>query len=561
MSGLGRKDTIVNTYLKCAVLQAAAAATVLILATGAAGAQPGATAAHELSAEDANAWLEGYLPYALKTGDIAGAVVAIVKDGAVLTERGYGFSDVEKRAAVDPKLTLFRPGSVSKLLTWTAVMQQVKQGNIDLDADINRYLDFKVPALGGQPITMRNLMQHTAGFEEHAKGIISAANDLPTFEALLKQSVPKRIFAPGSTPAYSNYGCSLAGYIVERVSGEPFDAYIEHHILEPLEMHHSTFRQPLPEALAPLMSKGYRTASDDPQPFEFVGPAPAGSLAATADDMAHFIIAHLQNGEYHGQRILSAATAETMHNSPLTVLPPLDRMELGFFETNINGREVIAHLGDTDWFHTSLHLFPKENVGFYVSFNSAGKEGAAHTLRIALFQDFADRYLPAAEPHPVAPKLDAATEKAHAALMAGAWTVSRGGFDNFLAALEFIGQMKAGVNKDGELLVAVPGPNGKPRHWVEVAPFVWQDVDSHDRLAARVVDGKPVRWSFDTLSPFMVYDRTPWYQSSGWLIPLLLVSFVALLITALLWPVAALVRRHYKAPLVLDARAASAYRW
>jgi CubicO group peptidase (beta-lactamase class C family) len=526
-------------------------------------AAPAATpAGAPLTAEDLNTWLDGYLPYALRVDDIAGAVVAVVKDGAVVTERGYGFADVAKRTSVDPKLTLFRPGSVSKLFTWTAVMQQVEQGKIDLDGDINQYLDFKVTGKDGKPITMRNLMQHTAGFEEQAKGVISASNNLPSYEALLKQHVPARVFTVGSTPAYSNYGASLAGYIVERVSHEPFDAYIEHHIFEPLDMKHSSFRQPLPKDLAPLMATGYRVASGEPQPFEYIGPAPAGSASATGEDMAHFMIAQLQNGEYQGRRILSAATAELMHNSPYPDgIGPLDRMELGFFETNINGREVIAHLGDTEWFHTSLHLFLKENVGFYVSFSSPGKEGAAHPLRIALFQDFADRYLPAAEPHPVAPKLDAATEKAHAALMAGAWTASRGGFDNFLAALEFVGQMKAGVNKDGELAVAIPGTNGKPRHWVEVAPFVWQDVDSHDRLAARVVDGKPVRWSFDTLSPFEVFDRTPWYQSSGWLMPLLLVSFAALLLTALLWPVAALVRRHYKAPLALDARAASAYRW
>jgi CubicO group peptidase (beta-lactamase class C family) len=561
MSGLERKDAIVNTYLKCALLQAAAAAVVLVLASGPAGAQPGAPAAHELTAEDANTWLDGYLPYALKTGDIAGAVVAIVKDGAVLTEHGYGFSDVEKRTPVDPKLTLFRPGSVSKLLTWTAVMQQVEQGNIDLDADINRYLDFKVPGLGGKPITMRNLMQHTAGFEEHAKGIISAANDLPTFEALLKQSVPKRIFAPGSTPAYSNYGCSLAGYIVERVSGEPFDAYIEHHILEPLDMHHSSFRQPLPAALAPLMSKGYRTASDDPQPFEFIGPAPAGSLSATAEDMAHFMIAHLQDGEYHGQRILSAATAEMMHNSPLTILPRLDRMELGFFETNINGHEVIAHLGDTDWFHTSLHLFLKENTGLYMSFNSLGKEGAAGTLRNVLFQDFADRYFPAAVPHPVTEQVGAKTQAEHAALMSGRWQVSRRADSNFLKALGFIGQTKAEVNKKGELVLPFLGANGKPRHWVEIAPFVWQDVEGHDLASAKLVDGRPVRFSFNELSPFMVFDRVPWYANGSWLMPLLIASFAALVLTVLLWPVAAIVRRRYKAPLALDAGSMSAYRW
>jgi CubicO group peptidase (beta-lactamase class C family) len=561
MSGLERKDAIVNTYLKCALLQAAAAAVVLILAIGPAGAQPGAPAAHELTADDANAWLDGYLPYALKTGDIAGAVVAIVKDGAVLTGRGYGFSDVEKRTPVDPKLTLFRPGSVSKLLTWTAVMQQVEQGKIDLDADINRYLDFKVPGFGGKPITMRNLMQHTAGFEEHAKGIISASNDLPTFEALLKQSVPGRVFAPGSTPAYSNYGCALAGYIVERVSGEPFDAYIEHHILEPLDMHHSTFRQPLPQALAPLMSKGYRTASDDPQPFEFVGPAPAGALSATAEDMAHFMIAHLQDGEYRGQRILSAATAEIMHNSPLSVLPPLDRMELGFFETNINGHEVIGHLGDTDWFHTSLHLFMKENVGLYMSFNSLGKEGAAGTLRNVLFQDFADRYFPAAVPHPVTAQVGADVQKAHAALMGGAWVNSRGAQSTFLTALGLVGQEKVGVNKKGELQLPFPGPNGKPRHWVEIAPFLWQDVEGHDRAVARVLNGRPVLFSFDELSPFMVFYRAPWYASSTWNMPLLAASFAALLLTVLLWPVVAVVRRRYRAPLTLDPSSLRAYHW
>jgi CubicO group peptidase (beta-lactamase class C family) len=586
-----RKDLVLNTQLARAparsrsIPAAAAACLTLVLVlltavsaravapTGPQASPPSAAPAAAapatvapagvpLTAEDLNSWLDGYLPYALHVNDIAGAVVAVVKDGAIVTERGYGFADVARRKPVDPKLTLFRPGSVSKLFTWTAVMQQVEQGRIDLDGDINQYLDFKVTGKDGKPITMRNLMQHTAGFEEQAKGIISASDNLPSYAALLKQNVPARVFAVGSTPAYSNYGASLAGYIVERVAHEPFDDYVDRHIFEPLDMMHTSMRQPLPKALAPLMSNGYRVASADPHPFEFVGPAPALSASSTGEDMAHFMIAHLQNGEYRGKRILKAETAVQMHDSPYgDGIGPLDRMELGFFETNINGREVIAHLGDTEWFHTSLHLFLKENVGFYVSFNSPGKGGAARPLRIALFQDFADRYLPAAAPHAVQPKLDAATEKAHAALMAGAWTVSRGGFDDFLALLGFVGQMKPGLNKRGELLVAIPSTNGQPRHWVEVAPFVWQDVNSHDRLAAKVVDGRPVRWSYDTLSPFEVFDRTPWYQSSAWLMPLLVVSFAALLITALLWPVRALVRRHYNVPLALDAKSASAYRW
>ena len=497
------------------------------------------------------------MPYALHTGDIAGAVVAVVKDGQVLTERGFGYADVANRTPVDPKLTLFRPGSVSKLLTWTAVMQQVELGKIDLDADVNQYLDFKIPPREGKPVTMRNLMQHTAGFEEQAKGIMSEDPKALGFEALLKQWVPERVFAPGSTPAYSNYGASLAGYIVQRVSGESFDDYIDKHIFAPLDMKYSSFRQPLPANLAPMMSKGYQVASEASKVYEIVGPAPAGSLASPGEDMAHFMIAHLQNGEYHGNRILRAETAEMMHNSPLTVLPPLNRMELGFFETNINGREVIAHLGDTQYFHTSLHLFLKEGVGFYVSFNSLGKAGAAGGLRGAMFDDFADRYFPVTEKNA---SIDAKTAASHAALLKGSWANSRGSQSSFLALLGFAGQTKAGVNAKGELVVPFQGLNGKPREWVETAPFVWSDAGGHERLAAKVIDGKVVRFSIDGLSPFMVFDRVPWYQDAAWLIPLVCAALAALLLTALFWPINAIVRRRYAASLALGPDALRAYR-
>jgi CubicO group peptidase (beta-lactamase class C family) len=524
-----------------------------------AAAPAGATAAVPLTADDLNAWLDGYVPYALHTGDIAGAVVAVVKDGQIVTERGFGYADVEKRTPVDPKLTLFRPGSVSKLFTWTAVMQQVEQGKIDLDADVNQYLDFKVPARDGKPVTMRELMQHVAGFEEQAKGIMSEDPKSPGFEALLKQWVPERVFAPGTTPAYSNYGASLAGYIVQRVSGESFDDYLDKHIFAPLDMTHSTFRQPLPANLEPLMSKCYSLASEPPKGYEIIGPAPAGSLASPGEDMAHFMIAHLQNGEYHGNRILKAETAEMMHNSPLTILPPLNRMELGFFETNINGREVIAHLGDTQCFHTSLHLFLKEGVGFYVSFNSPGKAGAVGGLRGAMFEDFADRYFPAAET--AATAVDAKTSAEHAAMLKGHWVNSRASQSSFLAAVGLFGQTKAGVNAKGELAVPFDGLNGKPRHWVETAPFVWRDQDSHERLAAKVLDGKVVRFSIDGISPFMVFDRVQWYENAAWLLPALYGALAALLLTAVFWPITAIVRRRFGAGLALGPDALRVYRW
>ena len=524
----------------------------------AAGPSSNPPAAHSLERADLEPWLDGFMPYAIERGDVAGAVVAVVKNGEVIFAKGYGLADVEKHKPVDAERTMFRPGSISKLFTWTAVMQLVEQGKLDLDKDVNEYLDFKIPARSDGPITLRNIMTHTAGYEEQIKNIITENPDTPDFVTLLKRWMPNRVFDAGTTPAYSNYATSLAGYIVERVSGEPFFDYMDKHVFAPLEMNHSSFRQPLPKDLVPLMSTGYATASEPAKKFEMVGPAPAGSLSSPGEEMAHFMIAHLQNGEYKGNRILKEETAKQMHDSPLTLLPPLNRMELGFFETNINGREVIAHLGDTDYFHTSLHLFLKENTGFYVSFNSGGKEGAAHYLRLAMFADFADRYFPGPR---IQTRVDDATAKQHAQMMVGNWIGSRGAESTFFSVIGLIGQAKVVVGEKGELVIPdAKGLDGKPIKWVEVSPFVWQDANGHDLLAAKVVDGKATRFSFGLLGPFEVYQRADTMRNGAWLAPALYTSLGALLLTVLLWPVAAIVRRKYRARLDLAPRDFRGYR-
>jgi len=441
------------------------------------------------------------------------------------------------------------------------VMQQVEQGKIDLDADVNKYLpaDFQIAPRDGKPVTMRNIMQHAAGFEEQVKNIITEDPTQPGYIDLLKRWTPTRVFDAGTTPAYSNYATSVAGYVVERVSGESFYDYVEKHIFAPLDMKHSSMRQPLPKELEPLMASGYILASGEAKKFEIVGPAPAGSLSSPGEDMAHFMIAHLQNGEYNGNRILKEETAKLMHDSPLTLLPPLDRMELGFFETNINGREVIAHLGDSQNFHTSLHLFLKENTGFYVSFNAAGKEGAAHHLRLALFADFADRYFPG--PPLTTARVDDATAKQHAQMLAGNWRASRGAFTTFLSAIGLIGQTKVSVGAKGELVIGdAKGLNGQLVKWVEIAPFVWHDANGHDSLAAKVVDGKVERFSYGLGAPFEVWLRVDGKQDGAWLVPALCVSLAALFLTVVFWPVNAIVRRRFRTRLDLPAPALRAYR-
>lgn len=520
--------------------------------------------AHTLTKADLDTWLDGYMPYALRSGDIPGAVVTIVKDGQVLTARGFGYADAAKRTPVDPYRTLFRPGSVSKLVTWTAVMQQVEAGKLDLDADVNRYLDFKIPPRNGQPITLRQILTHTAGFEETAKDIIfyDPAHQRPLGE-LLKKSLPARVYDAGTTPAYSNWATSLAGYIVERVSGEPFDDYVERHIFAPLGMNDATFRQPLPARLVSQMATGYR-APGEAAGFEIVGPAPAGSLSASGIDMAKFMLAHLQGGALDGKRILSERTAALMHNSPLdrvnpySLIPPLNRMELGFFESNVNGREVVGHLGDTAAFHTSLHLFIKDGVGLYVSFNSPGRQGAVGALRAALFEDFADRYFPKA---PLETRVDDKTARDHAQMMTGLWRNSRRSETSFIAVTGLFGQTEITVGPKGELVIpSLKNAGGRAREWVEVSPFVWNERNGHSRIAAKVVDGKVVRWSMDEIAPFMVFDRVPTGISGAWLKNALYLSLAIIALTLVAWPIGWAIRRRYQRTIALTGKPLKAYR-
>lgn len=520
------------------------------------GAAPQPAGPGQLTKSDVDAWLDGFMPYALRNGDIAGAVVVVVRDGQIVTQRGFGYADVAARKPVDPERTLFRPGSVSKLITWTAVMQQVELGKIDLDADINRYLDFKIPPRDGQPVTMRQMMTHTPGFEDRGKDIsFFDAKNQTSLGDYLKTHMPRRIFAPGTTPAYSNYGTALAAYVVERVSGVPFNDYIEQRIFTPLGMTRASFRQPLPARLQQTMSTGYPRASAKPLGFEIVGPAPAGAMSATGVDMAKFMIAHLQQG----RGILRPETARTMHTSALTLLPPLNRMELGFFETNLNGRQIIGHLGDLQAFHTALHLFMNENTGIYLSVNSSGRAGAAGAIRSALLLDFANRYFPG--PPLGTARVDAKTSAEHARMMTGLWQASRRSVSGFMDALGLVGQTEVSVGPKGNLVIAdLKNAGGATREWVEIAPFVWREVNGQERLAAKVVDGKVVRWAVDGSAPFTVFDRVPASRSAGWILPLLYAALGVLLLTFLHWPAAALVRRHYQSPLALEGRARWIYR-
>lgn len=501
-------------------------------------------AAPQMTEVDISAFLDGVMPLQLQREDIAGAVVIVVKDGKVVFKKGYGYADVAKKTPVSPDATLFRPGSVSKLFTWTAVMQLVEQGKINLDQDVNTYIDFKIPPKDGKPITMRNLMTHTPGFEEAVQQLfVGKANDLYPLGRYLKEHLPNRVYPPGVLSAYSNYGAALAGYIVQRVSGEPFDDYIEQHIFKPLDMQHSTFRQPLPAALQPLMSDGYERGSQPAKPFEFVEASPAGSSSITASDISHFMIAQLQDGQYEGRQILRPDTARLMHSAQFRLMPQLRAMALGFYEETSNGHRIIGHGGDTQYFHSDLHLVLDANVGFFISYNSLGK--GEIDPRGAVWKQFLDRYFPYTPPD--VPTLGTARQDDQAVV--GHYISDRRGDTTLMNVLSAIGQEKVTANPDDTISVSdFKDLNGQLKKFREIEPMLFQEVDGQDRVGfTRDFSGRRVLAVGEY--PFMAFQQATWHESSAFNVALLIGAIVVFALTLLLWPVAALIRRHYGHPL------------
>jgi hypothetical protein len=396
-------------------------------------------------------------------------------------------------------------------------------------------------------------MSHSAGFEEALKYIlVPKATDLPKLGDFLRNNIPSVVYPPGDIIAYSNYSTALAGYIVERVSGKPYDDYIEQNIYAALGMKVSSFRQPLPDALQPNMSKGYRLASQPPGQFENVAPFPAGSMSSSGLDMAKFMIAHLAGGA--PLQVKSARMFEVSKEP----VPGITGFGLGFYHEDRNGHVVVGHGGDLEQFHTNLSILPNDNVGVFVSFNSAGKEGVTGALRTAILRGFLDRYFPAA---PLAAEPTLPTAKEHGLKVAGEWHASRGGTTTWLRLAGLLGHTKITLNPDDTLSYAgFADAAGAPKKWREVQPFVWREVNGPAKLKVQLdANGAPSVMSTDEMAPVMVFLPTS-FPTSGTAALLVGLSVVGLLVALLSWPINALVRRHYGRALPFEGRDRVFYR-
>ena len=427
---------------------------------------------------EVEAFIDGMMLIQLRSGHAAGATVAVVRDGALLFSKGYGYANVAKRVPVDPDQTLFRVGSVSKVFTWTAVMQLWEAGKLDLDKDVNEYLDFRIPATYPEPVTLRTIFTHSAGFEEDPSDLFTEdTTHILAMGEWLAAHIPARVRPPGQLTSYSNFSTALAGYIVERVSGIRFEEYVERRIFTPLGMTRSTFRQPIPAQLRNTLSEGYEYTGGAfvSRPPEYAtGAGPAGTMATTAGDMAKFMIAHLALGAAPSGRILAESTAVLMHSRLFAHDPRLTGFAYGFFEQSSNKLRVFGHAGDTQWFHSNMALIPSEGVGLFVSFNTSTGGGLYEPFTRA----FLDHYYPDPQPW-----ITAKASREELQRFAGQYVGIRTNYSRYLKAFSLLLGSAVSVADSGDALVATF--RGEPRRFRPVDSLLFRDENSELLLAFR----------------------------------------------------------------------------
>jgi CubicO group peptidase (beta-lactamase class C family) len=442
-----------------------------------------------LDAGRLEAFLDGTIKTAMEDHHLPGVTVSVVQDGQLILAKGYGLARTNPPQPVVADQTLFRIGSISKTFTFSAVMQLVEQGLLDLTADIGPIMqDVKINDAMG-PLSMVDLMTHSAGFEDSYVGHFYAdglqTDHEPT--AYLNRYAPHRVRKPGEQIVYSNFGTELAGKVIESVSGENFTDYMDAHIFQPLGMTRSSFREYplqvadgyLDAALQADRAMGYQWAGGQFVPYDdfFLPRAayPAGSVSATATDMAVFMLAHLNGGAIDGKRILATATVEQMHTRLRGNAEGIQGNAHGFWTGQVRGYRTVEHGGAVLGFLSDMVLVPELGLGIFVSTNGDAGRGSVTALPRRVIENFYPALTTPPQPDPEF----AAQREAYA----GKYLGNRRGYETIdkLAALG--SETTVSVTDEGYLLTTTG--QGTQR-WLPLGNHVFENVVDGSRMAFEV---------------------------------------------------------------------------
>ena len=489
------------------------------------------------------AFIDDFWVKSMRPLDIPGMVFVLVRDGTILFAKGYGLADIEQGKPVDPSETLFAIGSVSKAVTASAVMQLVERGQLRLDEPVDSYLrSMQVGERCPQAVTTAHLLTHTAGFDERVIGaFVTSADELIPLADYVARDLPPCIRPPGEEMSYCNHCYGLAGLLVEEISNRPFEQAVQEHLFQPLEMHHSSFRQPLPGELDALRSMGYIFVPEiQPAPPTYANFFPSGGMWACGEDMGRFIIAHLQGGLPRSEPVFSQETLERMHQRQFSQDPRLEGWTYGFFEHIENGQRMIGKDGDVPGFSSSLYLMPEHNLGFFFSYNATVSARPGLVDPRLLFPTlFLDHYYPADETlRPANPSEDASR-------LAGLYRWSRfshTSIDKAISPMSIL-QWRISANLDGSITLTYPSLlGGQTSRWLHVEPGLFQNQANGSYLAFAEDRRSRITHIYTKITEEGVLERVAWYET--WMFQaLLLVLMVVVFTTVLLSCLVGVVRR------------------
>jgi CubicO group peptidase (beta-lactamase class C family) len=466
---------------------------------------------------------------ALSEYDAGGLTVSVVNGDDVFTS-GYGHAFRSEDVPVRADETLFRVGSVSKVVTWTAAMQVVDRGRIAPDAPVDDHLDtVDIPQTYDEPITLEHLATHTPGIEVRGRG--DSVRD-PEYVRPLAESVstdvPARVRPPGELPQYTNYAAALTGQLIADITDQRFGSFVTENVFEPLGMSNSTFR-PAPPALVPAED------TDVEEVVSFYSDvAPASGLHTTGADMARLLRAHLNGGVVNGERILSERAVEEMHRQWYTPHERVDGMAFGLFEESHGDTRLVRHGGGVPQFACEFALLPEDGSGLFVVAHGEEASEAKQEVVDTLLEQFApvdsseERRTP-----------DGMPERADE--LSGRYR-SVNTTDNTTAEKLVFGVLTGQpidvrVADDGRLITE---QGDSTDEWVEAEPLVFEHVEEDATLLFRENDGT-VTHLLDGLG---AYERIGYHERlsvQGWLT---VVAAVTAFTGLLGWPAAAGWRRY-----------------
>ncbi|MCP5098820.1 MAG: beta-lactamase family protein, partial [Chloroflexi bacterium] len=501
-------------------------------------------------------FLDEYLAKQMTEHHIPGAVVTFVKDGELFLSKGYGYADLDSQTPFDPEQTLLTTASIGKVFTAVSVLQLAEQGLIELHDDVTPYLgEVQLPNRHPEALTFHHLLTHTDGFEARMiGGAALTESDLVPLATLLNDYMPDQPYAPGEYMTYGNFAANLAGHLAAEIGERPFLQLTHDNIFTPLGMSSSTFDQRLSDEMTARLATGYEYADSDylPVPFFYIRYTPEGGLRTTANDMSRFLLALLNDGTYDGGHILNEATTASMLTPQFRPQPQMSGISYGLFEHLENGRQLFLRDGDGVGTRSRMVLFPDEEMGFFISYNSGSS-----ALRLDIINAILDRYYPTEELALSNVEVPMSGYQERVDRFTGSYRPLQADATTFGKSMYFFSQQVEIKAEDGLLSLTSTGMGDErsstmggfegTTQWVEVAPLQFAQVDGKGQIAFGEDGNGRITHLYSGQGYHSAFGKLAWYESQS--VQIIVLELAALLIISLVvqafvgWPVGLLVRK------------------